>query len=54
MIDEAISFDDVIGYQVIKQKKLTLLNVLILQLGLPSPVHVIVYKYKSILCYYRQ
>ena len=44
MIDDVISFDNVIGYQTIKkkQKKLTQLNVLILQLGLPSPVHLFV------------
>ena len=34
MIEDIISFDDVIGYQATKQ--LTLLNVIILQLGVPS------------------
>ena len=44
MIDDVISFDNVIGYQTTtkKTKKLTQLNVLILQLGLPSPVHLFV------------
>ena len=50
MIDDVISFDDVIGYLAIKQ--LTLLNVLMLQLGLLSPLHITVHK--SILCYNRQ
>ena len=41
MIEDIISFDDVIGYQATKQ--LTLLNVIILQRGLPSPEHITVH-----------
>ena len=53
MMDDFSSFDDVICYPAIKEKQLTLLNVLLLQLGLPFPGLIIVYKYKSIFCYYR-
>ena len=52
MNDDVISFDDVISYQATKKKQLTVVNVLILQLGLPSSVHMIVFK--PILCYCRQ
>ena len=39
MIGYVISFDDVLGYEAIKQ--LTLINVLILQLDPPFPVYII-------------